>query len=73
LLARRRRGITNHQITESIHAVRLTAEQRHRLTANAALRWVPWTGLDLITLSGPHRRWIAEIVQKAGSGDPALH
>jgi A/G-specific adenine glycosylase len=73
LLARRRRGITNHQITESIHAVRLTAEQRHRLTANAALRWVPWTDLDLITLSGPHRRWIAEIVQKAGSGDPALH
>lgn len=61
LLARRRRRITNHQITESIHAVRLTAAQRRRLDANAALGWVPWAGLDLITLSGPHRRWVAEI------------
>jgi A/G-specific adenine glycosylase len=64
LLARKKRGITNHQITESIHAVRLTAAQRHRLVANPALRWVPWAELDLITLSGPHRRWIAEIATR---------
>ena len=72
LLARKRRGITNHQITESIHAVRLTAAQRHRLTANTALRWVPWAELDLITLSGPHRRWIAEIRSKRCSQQPTV-
>jgi A/G-specific adenine glycosylase len=61
LLARKRRGITNHQITESIHLVRLNAAQRYKLTADTALHWVPWAELDLITLSGPHRRWIREI------------
>jgi A/G-specific adenine glycosylase len=73
LLARKKRGITNHQITESIHAVRLTAAQRHRLAANPALRWVPWGELDLLTLSGPHRRWIAELGQTAVSSRRTLH
>jgi A/G-specific adenine glycosylase len=69
LLTRQKRGITNHQITESIHAVRLTASQCRRLTANAALRWIPWSGLDVIALSGPHRRWVEEIRQSRPSSD----
>jgi A/G-specific adenine glycosylase len=64
LLARKKRGFTNHQITESIHAVRLTGAQRRRLAANAALRWVPRAELDLIILSGPHRRWVEEILTR---------
>ncbi len=61
LLLQRKRGITNQQITELIHAIRLTPARRRRLDANTALRWIPWAGLADITLSGPHRRWVEEI------------
>jgi len=61
LLARNRRGITNHQVTESIHAVTLTAAQRRRLASDPALRWASREALARITLSGPHRRWVGEL------------
>jgi A/G-specific adenine glycosylase len=57
LLARKRRGITRFQITESIHAV---PAPRGKLPADAV--WIPLTQLDAITLSGPHRRWAAAIL-----------
>jgi A/G-specific adenine glycosylase len=66
LLARKKRGITCHQITESIHAVALTAAQRRRLAVNAALHWVSRTRLADLVLSGPHRRWIAEVLRARG-------
>jgi len=57
LLARKRRGITRFQITESIHAA---AAPRKKL--GPELIWVPFSELETITLSGPHRRWVAEIL-----------
>jgi A/G-specific adenine glycosylase len=57
LLAKKRRGITRFQITESIHAVPLP---RGKLSAD--LVWVPLAELETITLSGPHRRWVTEIL-----------
>ena len=57
LLATRRRAITRFQITESIHSA---AGPRGKLPRG--LVWVPLAGLEAITLSGPHRRWIAEIL-----------
>jgi A/G-specific adenine glycosylase len=68
LLARKKRSITHHRITESIHAVQLTSRQRCALAANPALRWVPRAELDRIALSGPHRRWVEELLE----GKPAL-
>ncbi|MDD2763620.1 MAG: A/G-specific adenine glycosylase [Opitutaceae bacterium] len=62
LLARHTRTITNHRITESIHAVALTPADRRRLAANATLHWVHVAELEHITLSGPHRRWIQELL-----------
>lgn len=62
-LLRKTRAIANHRITESIYAVSLTAAQRRGLAANPARRWAPLAALDRITLSGPHRRWIGEILQ----------
>ena len=59
LLAKKRRGITRFQITESIH---LAATPRKKF--NAELVWVPFTELSAITLSGPHRRWVTEILAK---------
>ena len=62
LIAKKRRGITRFQITESIYS---TPAPRGKLPTG--LRWVPLTHLDKITLSGPHRRWVREILASARS------
>ncbi|MBA3849753.1 MAG: A/G-specific adenine glycosylase [Opitutus sp.] len=62
LLATKRRAITRCQITESIHAVKPDAKLRARIAKNATLEWVALANLGAITLSGPHRRWIAELL-----------
>ncbi|MEX2044437.1 MAG: A/G-specific adenine glycosylase, partial [Opitutus sp.] len=61
LLARRRRGISHHVITESIH--RAPAPRRR---PGPGLVWIPHSRLDTVTHSGPHRRWIGEILAKRG-------
>ncbi len=62
LLAKKRRGITRYQITESIHAAPHSLAARKQRTPD--LVWVPLGELDTITLSGPHRRWVTEILAK---------
>ncbi|MES2695910.1 MAG: A/G-specific adenine glycosylase [Verrucomicrobiota bacterium] len=63
LLAKKKRGITRYQITESIHlAPAPTAAAQKKFAPE--LVWVPLADIDTITLSGPHRRWIAEILAK---------
>lgn len=57
LLAKKRRGITRFLITESIH---LAAAPKKKL--GPELVWVPFHELDAVTLSGPHRRWVTEIL-----------
>ena len=57
LLATRRRGITRYQITESIYAARPP-----RRALDDGLVWIPVADLDSVTLSGPHRRWVGEIL-----------
>jgi len=59
LLARKRRGITRYQFTESIHVAPAPAPSA-KLAPE--LVWVPFAKLDAITLSGPHRRWVLEII-----------
>ena len=61
LLARKRRGITRYRITEFIHEWPAKA-----LPACGAdgLVWVPADELDAITLSGPHRRWVRELLAR---------
>jgi A/G-specific adenine glycosylase len=58
LLARKQRSITRYRITESIHAAR---PPRGRLAAG--LVWVPVAELGQLALSGPHRRWVAELLR----------
>jgi A/G-specific adenine glycosylase len=57
LIARRSRGITRFRIEESIHSA---GAPRGRL--GPGLVWVPVDRLDSISLSGPHRRWVAQIL-----------
>lgn len=61
LLALRHRGISSHRIVESIHRA---AAPRRKLSGD--LVWIPFGRLGSITLSGPHRRWIAEILARSG-------
>ena len=65
LLATKRRAITRFQITESIHRVGLTAALRARIARDSALEWVALGQLEALTLSGPHKRWIAELRLKS--------
>jgi A/G-specific adenine glycosylase len=70
LLATRKRSITRFQITESIHVVKFTPAQRRGLAGRPALHWIPVTELDRVTLSGPHRRWITELLQISSPSTP---
>ena len=58
LLLQKKRGITRFQIAETIYAA---PGPRRKL--GAGLRWVPVTELDALALSGPHRRWVAELLR----------
>ena len=60
LLATKRRAITRFQITELIHQVDTPI---HSITDE--LVWVPLRDLESITLSGPHRRWVKELLLKS--------
>ena len=62
LLARRQRSITRFVITEKIYA---TSPPRGKL--GDGLVWVPLAKLDALTLSGPHRRWVEEILGATNS------
>jgi A/G-specific adenine glycosylase len=68
LLATRKRSITRFQITESIHVVTFTPAQRRSLTGRPSLHWIPLGELDRVTLSGPHRRWITELLREVNGG-----
>ena len=61
VLATAKRGITRFQITETIHAVRAPD-----VVVGAHLRWVPVDRLGDISLSGPHKRWIAKLLAQVG-------
>lgn len=68
LVARRRRSLVNHVVLELIHTVHLTPAQQRRVAANPTLNWVSRAELDAVTLSGPHRRWVGEILQAQHRG-----
>jgi len=58
-LLTKKRGITRYQITEHIYA---TAAPRGPLPEDH--EWVPLAELENVTLSGPHRRWLRELLAK---------
>jgi A/G-specific adenine glycosylase len=61
LLAKKKRGITRFAITESIYALPASALSR-AAQERVGLVWVATADLDSITLSGPHRRWVNELL-----------
>jgi len=61
-LAVRRRSITRYAITETIFPRVLSASQLATTKENPELVWVSLAEIDSVTLSGPHRRWIGELI-----------
>jgi A/G-specific adenine glycosylase len=61
-LARRKRGITRYAITEYIHALETPPRQ-----TDPGLVWIPVDEVDRLVLSGPHRRWVKELLATAPS------
>ena len=64
LLLRKRRAITRYQITESIYIIKATPRLRKLIARAGALEWVPLKQIGHITLSGPHRRWVRELLDR---------
>ena len=62
VLARKTRQITRFRITETIHAY--PAANVTLPKYNNGLEWVPCERIDAITLSGPHRRWVRELLER---------
>ncbi len=73
LLLRRTRSITRYRIEETIHELAPAAlpsrpcegAEKQNSAAGAALHWVPLAELERVTLSGPHRRWVRELLARA--------
>ncbi len=61
LLARKNRGITRYRIEESIHEAKAS-----RGELRPGLVWVPTADLSGVSMSGPHRRWVTEILAERG-------
>jgi len=58
LIASKSRSITHRRIKEHIYQTELTG------TIDDSLQWVALEALETITLSGPHRRWINELIKQ---------
>lgn len=57
LIAIKKRGISNERITERLYSL-----GAGRLPGLSDCRWVPESQLSNLTLPGPHRRWIKELL-----------
>lgn len=65
LVLQRQRGISNQRLTERIHALELDTPGGHLpALPPGTWQWCPVDGLDALTLSGPHRRWINTLLAK---------
>jgi A/G-specific adenine glycosylase len=62
LLATKRRAITRFQITESIYATKADVRLCKFIARDSSLEWVRIADFEQVTLSGPHRRWITELL-----------
>ena len=66
-LATKTRGITNKRIKETIYLLKSPPSALYcalGCKSQPSRAWVPLEELDSITLSGPHRRWVKELLKQ---------
>lgn len=61
-IAKKKRSITNKRITEIIYRVNFSDKIRTTTIQDETLEWHSTQRLERLTLSGPHRRWINELL-----------
>ncbi|CAM2770326.1 A/G-specific adenine glycosylase [Rariglobus hedericola] len=62
LIAKKKRGITRFAITESIYELPASRLSKDSLS-RTGLVWVAVAEIDTLTLSGPHKRWVSELLR----------
>lgn len=63
LIAQKSRGISNERILEKIYRLkRISSTVLKEIEANEELIWVPVDNIEGHTVSGPHRKWIRELL-----------
>ena len=67
LIAVKRRAITRFQISESIYRVSPSADLLKESKKQETMEWVRFEEIAKLTLSGPHKRWIAELLAERES------
>ncbi|MGE9293097.1 MAG: A/G-specific adenine glycosylase, partial [Puniceicoccales bacterium] len=63
-LAVKKRGIGNERIEERIYAIKASPKLKSAISGDEQYCWVAYEALDSVTLTGPHRKWITEILAK---------
>ncbi len=58
----RKRSIANRSYTENIYRVKATDALRRRVAGDSGLFWAAPAELAAVTLSGPHRKWLGELL-----------
>jgi len=69
LLAVKSRAISNQQIEERIYAYESQLAGPLGNAAPNGLKWVALSQLDSVVISGPHRRWITELLDRPKTAD----
>jgi A/G-specific adenine glycosylase len=68
-LTTKTRGITNKRIKETIYRLKpqtsaLTLQVSALKAQSSNLHWIALDELEHVTLSGPHRRWVNELLKQ---------
>ena len=66
---KRTRGISTERITEYIFRLDHTHPSSVASRKQKDTKWVPISNLESVSLSGPHRRWIEELLQRNHNPD----
>ncbi len=64
-IAVKKRAITTRRYTESIYAIPVTPELLRRVRRDKNLFWASPAELATLTLSGPHRKWVGELMERS--------
>jgi A/G-specific adenine glycosylase len=56
------RSITHRRIKERIHIIDTCSKMISEINTHPELNWIDLNQIESITLSGPHRRWVKELI-----------
>lgn len=67
IISRKKRSITHHRITETLHRIVPSPSVMERVANQPNLVWIALDNLNSVPFSGPHRKWIRELSKIGGS------